>query len=164
MAESLSSHDMTRLMRRAIALALSARADGNHPFGALLCDTGGHILLEARNTVSTTGDVTCHAERNLISAAHAELDEATRREAILVTSTEPCAMCSGAIFWSGIRTVIYGMKESHLYEMAQSATAPAPMMLNLPCSVVFNTCPGHPTRVIGPLIEDEARKAHEGFW
>ncbi|MGY9048385.1 MAG: nucleoside deaminase, partial [Rhodobacterales bacterium] len=80
------------------------------------------------------------------------------------TSTEPCAMCAVAIFWAGIRTVLYGLKESHLTAMCQTPTNPSPMVLNMPCTDVFNTCPGHPTTVIGPLIEDEARAAHEGFW
>ena len=43
--------DLPALMRRAIALALSARAKGNHPFGALLCDLDGTIVLEAENSV-----------------------------------------------------------------------------------------------------------------
>ncbi|MGY9048386.1 MAG: nucleoside deaminase, partial [Rhodobacterales bacterium] len=79
MAAPLSPDDMTRLMRRAIALAKSARAAGNHPFGALLSDDSGQILIEAQNTVETDSDVTCHAERNLISASYAKLSEDQRR-------------------------------------------------------------------------------------
>ena len=45
-----------RLMRRAIAIAGQAREHGNHPFGALLADEEGNILLEAENTVVTEKD------------------------------------------------------------------------------------------------------------
>ena len=40
---------------RAIELAAGARAKGNHPFGSLLVDPDGGVLLEAENTVVTTG-------------------------------------------------------------------------------------------------------------
>ena len=39
-------------MKRAIALALSARGKGNKPFGALLADFDGTVLLEAENTLN----------------------------------------------------------------------------------------------------------------
>ena len=38
-------------MRRAIEIAAQSREHGNHPFGALLADEEGYILLEAENTV-----------------------------------------------------------------------------------------------------------------
>ena len=50
----LSKLDLDRLMGRAIELAVSARSKGNHPFGALLCDTQGNIMLEAETPSGRT--------------------------------------------------------------------------------------------------------------
>ena len=50
MKSPMENLDIERLMRRAIELAQSARSKGNHPFGALLCDRDGKIVLEAENT------------------------------------------------------------------------------------------------------------------
>ena len=67
--------DLDALLRRAIVLADRARAGGDHPFGALLADADGRIVLEAGNTVGTTRDVTGHAETNLVSAATRRFSE-----------------------------------------------------------------------------------------
>ena len=93
------------LLLRAIQLARAARDGGNHPFGALLAGADGVVALEAENTVVTGSDATGHAETNLVrlaSRAHTR-DELAAMS--LYTSTEPCAMCAGAIYWSGIARV-----------------------------------------------------------
>src|SRR3990170_3645470 len=47
-------------LRRAIALARSARDHGNHPFGALLESAEDQVLAEAENSVVTSRDCTGH--------------------------------------------------------------------------------------------------------
>ena len=54
------------LLRASFDLARSAAGAGNHPFGAILADQEGRILLEAENTVVTEDDITGHAETNLV--------------------------------------------------------------------------------------------------
>lgn len=148
-------------LRTAIQLAASARVHGNHPFGALLVDRDGNVLLEAENSVMTERDCTNHAETNLVRLATRRFDRETLAGATLYTSTEPCAMCSGAIFWSGIGRVVYALSEERLLEVASSETDA--FYFFLPCRDVFS----HGRRVIevaGPLIEDEACEVHQGFW
>lgn len=148
-------------MRRAIEIARRAREHGNHPFGALLADAAGTVLLEAENTVITESDVTGHAETNLVRLASVELDADTRAAATLVTSTEPCAMCAGAIYWAGISRVVFGLREGELRGLTGSD--PRNPTLALPCREVFARGQ-RPIEVIGPVLEDEARTVHDGFW
>jgi tRNA(Arg) A34 adenosine deaminase TadA len=89
------------LLRQAIDVARRARAHGNHPFGAVLADEQGKVLLEAENTVNTARDCTGHAELNLMRAASQSFAPEILAHCALYTSTEPCPMCSGAIFWGG---------------------------------------------------------------
>jgi tRNA(Arg) A34 adenosine deaminase TadA len=110
---SLSPQD-ERLLLAAIGLAQRARDNGNHPFGALLAAPSGDVLCEAENTVVTEGDVTGHAELNLVSKACRALTASQITTATLYTSTEPCAMCSGAIYWSRIPHVVYALGEDEL--------------------------------------------------
>ncbi len=93
---------------RAIELAHLSRANGNHPFGSLLVDGSGRVVLEAENT-ALTEDLTAHAEFNVVRAACRQFDVATLEGATLYSATEPCAMCSGAIYWSGIGRVVYAL-------------------------------------------------------
>jgi tRNA(Arg) A34 adenosine deaminase TadA len=147
------------LLRTAITLAASARQHGNHPFGALLASEDGVILLTAENTVNTARDATGHAELNLVRIASAQFPPEVLAKSTLYTSTEPCPMCAGAIFWSGIRKVVYALSEDGLYSM----TGTSPESLKLPCREVFARG-GRSVEVDGPLLEEEAARVHAGFW
>jgi tRNA(Arg) A34 adenosine deaminase TadA len=144
-------------MRRAIALAELAKSHGNHPFGALLVTPDlTQVLLESENSVITDHDCTAHAELALVRKASQQLSDAQRASAVLVTSTEPCPMCSGAIYWSGIRAVVYGCSTQRLHAIAGPG-------LVLPCRDVF-AHGAEPVVVRGPVLEDEAAAVHIGFW
>jgi tRNA(Arg) A34 adenosine deaminase TadA len=149
------------LLLQAVAVAAQARERGNHPFGALLGDADGRVLLTAENTVVTASDATGHAETNLVRLATAEYTSKELRELALYTSTEPCAMCSGAIYWSGIGTVVYALAETDLYQITgdddQNPT------LVLPCRTVF-AAGRRPITVEGPFDIAAAREVHAGFW
>jgi tRNA(Arg) A34 adenosine deaminase TadA len=148
-------------LARAIDLAASARKRGNHPFGSLLVDAGGKILLEAENTVVTGRDCTGHAELNLVRAAVAQLEPDELAGCTLYTSTEPCAMCAGAIFWSGIGRVVFALSSAALGGIVQDPTGA--WTLAMSCRDVFARG-GRAVDVLGPLIEDDARVVHDGFW
>jgi len=149
------------LIRRALDLARQARDHGNHPFGALLANADGKVLLEAENTVVTERDCTGHAETNLMRLACLDLDRDVLASATLYTSTEPCAMCAGAIYWAGVSQVVFGLREAEL--RALTGSDPDNPTLALPCREVFARGQ-RPIGVIGPLLEDEARDVHKGFW
>lgn len=148
-----------KLLQRAIDLAQSAREHGNHPFGALLTDAEGNILVEAENTVVTGKDCTAHAETNLMRAASKKFSEEELANCTLYTSTEPCPMCTGAIFWGNVGRVVFALSEEGLYAL----TGETPYKLALPCRELFAQGT-HAVEVIGPLIEEEARQVHLGFW
>ncbi|MFO1070275.1 MAG: nucleoside deaminase [Geminicoccaceae bacterium] len=156
-----SSLDDEAFLRRAIAVAAAARARGNHPFGAILVGPDGKVLLEAENSVTTGRDATAHAERNLMSAASQRFDRALLARSTMYTSTEPCAMCAGSVYWTGVRRVVFGLSERGLLQLTGSH--PENPTLDLPCRTVFaggQTA----TEVVGPLLAEEASAVHAGFW
>ena len=149
-----------RFMRVAIEVAQKARDNGNHPYGAVLVDEQGHLLLTAENTVVTAKDCTGHAETNLIRQASKEYDRDFLARCTLYTSTEPCPMCTGAIFWGNVRRVVYGLSEEGLYELIP---ANSEEVLYLPCRELLARG-GKSIEVIGPILEEEASRVHAGFW
>ncbi|MFJ9770881.1 nucleoside deaminase [Kitasatospora sp. NPDC101157] len=149
------------LLLAAIEIGASARAHGNHPFGALLTDPSGTVLLTAENTVLTDHDVTAHAETNLVREASRTLAPHQLAEATLYSSTEPCAMCAGAIYWSGIRRVVYALAASELNAIA--GVDPDEPVLELPCRTVF-AAGGNTVEVSGPYLFEEASAVHVGYW
>ncbi len=102
-------------LRSAITIARRAREHGNHPFGALLAGPQGQVLLEAENTVVTSVDCTGHAEANLMRLASHQFDVEYLLRCTLYTSTEPCPMCAGAIFWGGVGRVVFALGQPAFY-------------------------------------------------
>lgn len=156
----MNTEDIQHL-RAAIRMAASAREHGNHPFGAVLVDETGQIILEAENTVISQHDITGHAETNLVRLAGQQFSSDKLARCTLYASTEPCAMCAGAIHWSHIGRVVYALSEEDLYAIV----GPSPEHLLLPCRDVFAHS-RQPMEVSGPCAEltYDARAVHEGFW
>lgn len=157
----ISSEQDLILLRRSIALASESRARGDHPFGALLAGPDGEILLEEMNTCGSKGDRTGHAERNLMTAASLKYDVAYLAQCTMYTSAEPCAMCAGSVYWTGVGRVVHGMSEMEL----KSLIGPDPenLTMDLPCKTIF-AAGQRSVEVVGPLLSDESAVVHEGFW
>jgi len=145
-------------LRRAIELAERARERGDNPFGAVLVGEDGRILAEGQNTQNTERDVTGHAETNLLREACRLYDTRTLAASTLYSSGEPCAMCSGTIFWSGVGRVVYGMSSDRLYELFPPSEANP--VLRVPCREVLSAGT-RATEVVGPVLEEEAERVFE---
>jgi len=146
---------------RAIELARVSREKGNHPFGSLLVDTAGDVVLEAENSVVTGHDVTAHAELNLVRAASMQFDVEALRSSTLYTSTEPCAMCASAIYWSGIGRVVYALSSEQLMGIVKDELGSSTLALS--CREVFARG-GRSVEVSGPHLVEQASAVHEEFW
>lgn len=161
MADSPRDTDFL-FLRRAIALSERARTNGRHPFAALIVAPSGEVLAAAENrAIGPDCDATGHAELEAVRAASRHHSPEALAAATLYSSAEPCAMCAGAIYWSGIGRVVYGLSETRL--LALTGNHAENPTLRLPCREVFARGQ-RAIEVIGPSLEDEAAAAHAGFW
>jgi tRNA(Arg) A34 adenosine deaminase TadA len=158
----MPKRDDEALLRHAFAVAAKARQAGDHPFGAVLADADGKVLMEQGNGFTAEGhDRTAHAEKLLATRAARAHGPDFLKTCTLYSSAEPCAMCAGAIYWAGIGRVVFGQTEKDLKAMTGDHSENP--TLDLPCHVVFNAGQ-RPTEVVGPLLADEARKLQADFW
>ena len=150
-------------LRRCIQISREARAGGNTPFGALLVDSEGNIIMEQGNIEITERICTGHAETTLASRASHAYSKDFLWTCTLYTTAEPCAMCAGAIYWANIGRVVYGMTEKRLLELTGSDEQNP--TFDLPCREVFARGQKD-IQVIGPIpaVEEEAAKVHQGYW
>ena len=142
-------------LRKSFEFAKESTKNGNHPFGALLV-INDQMVLHALNSVITENDVTRHAEMNLVSKASKIFSRTELASATLYTSTEPCAMCAGAIVWSGIKMVFFGCSAKNLGAIAKDPFA-------TDCRIIFNLADEN-FSIEGPLLEEEALEIHHRFW
>lgn len=144
-------------------IAKEAVKEGNTPFGAILVDEKGQVLMKEGNLEKTLGECTAHAELKLAEKASREFSKEFLRCCTLYTTVEPCAMCAGSIYWSGIGRVVYGLEERELLSLTQGNSVNP--TLDLPSREVFAKGQ-HKVEVIGPIEEcrEELLKIHKSFW
>lgn len=147
----------TALLRRAIALSVRARDHGDAPYGALLADGSGHVLLEAYNTQASGRDCTAHAELNLMRVASSRFTPAELAPCTVYASGEPCPMCAGAMYWAGVGRVVFGLS----IERMTALGGPHADELALHCAEVLARGTRRRIEVVGPALEWEAQAAFE---
>lgn len=152
------------LLKRVIEISWEARRSGNHPFGCLLADKEGNILMEQGNEeVTRGGDCTAHAETLLMRKASQKYSKEEMANFTMYNCGEPCAMCAGAIYWGNLKRLVIIGRESKLKKMTGNDIRNP--TLHLPCRAVF--AQGQKDiEVIGPFLElePEYMECHEGYW
>lgn len=93
-------------IERAITLATESVRSGGGPFGAVIT-RDDKLVAESGNRVVLLKDPTAHAEVLAIREAAKALGTHKLTGCVLYASCEPCPMCLAAIYWSGIRRVVY---------------------------------------------------------
>lgn len=150
-------------LKRTVEISKKSRSNGNTPFGALLVDKEGNIIMEQENIEITEKICTGHAEATLAARASHKYSKEFLWDCTLYTTAEPCSMCAGTIYWANIGRVVYGMTERRLLQLTGSNEQNP--TFDLPCREVFARGQKD-IKVIGPFpeIEEEAVAVHEGYW
>lgn len=99
---------LERLMREALAVADEGMAAGEAPIGCVIADGGGRVLARAHNAMNRTQDKTAHAEI-LAFRALAGRVPLDARDLLMVSTLEPCVMCTGAAMESAVDTIAFAL-------------------------------------------------------
>ncbi|MGY3777310.1 nucleoside deaminase [Isobaculum melis] len=150
-------------LMRCIEISKEAREHGNTPFGALLIDEKGTILLEQENIEITEKICTGHAETSLAAKASHLYEKDFLAKCTLYTTAEPCAMCTGTIYWSNIGKIVFAMTEKRL--LALTGSNDQNPTFDLPSKEIIARGQKN-IEIIGPFphLEVQAAKVHEGYW
>ena len=144
-----------KYMLIALDLARAAADHGNQPFGALVV-MDGKIITQAESTKITTQDISRHSELTVATRVAMMLDKEELKRCTLYTSTEPCAMCTGSIYWAGIGRMVYGCPNEDLGRISGDN-------LGITSREVLSTGT-RKVEVVGPVLKEEAIKIHEDYW
>lgn len=153
-----------KLLYRVLEICKESKEKGNHPFGCLLADENGNILLEQGNEeVTLGGDCTAHAESLLMRKASQIYSKEEMKKFTLYNCADSCAMCTGAMYWGNLGRHVYIARESELKKYTgDDIRNPT---LNLPSRVVFASGQKE-FETLGPFkeLESEFFKLHENYW
>ncbi len=107
--------DRMRFVLKLAKLNIENKTGG--PFAAAIFDhSNGKLIAPGVNLVTSSGFSTAHAEIMAVMQAQVQLknyDLGANGLPVceLVSSTAPCAMCLGAIPWSGVRSLVCGARD-----------------------------------------------------
>ena len=135
-------------MKEALALAESAVAHGNEPFGALLVKDG-RVVYTNENQIYTRHDPTFHAEAGLIRRFCEECGITDLSDYTLYSSCEPCFMCCGAMVWVKLGRLVYAASDIDLCDI-----------LGVPgseCAKTVFGAMGAATEVTSGILREEAK-------
>ncbi len=97
-------------MKAAIKEAQQAFDKNEVPIGAVIvCQN--QIIARSHNLTETLNDVTAHAEMQAITSAANYLGGKYLTGCTLFVTVEPCPMCAGALYWSQIDKIVYGIAD-----------------------------------------------------
>jgi tRNA(Arg) A34 adenosine deaminase TadA len=149
---------MTAHIRTANEVARDAALHGHHPFGAVLVGPDDSILMRQGNIGTVR-----HAETELARRAADAYPPEFLWTCTLVSIGEPCAMCTGTIYWSNIGQLVYGYEENAL--LAITGDHPANPTMSLSARTVLGSGQKD-IKVHGPFAEldEELLALHENFW
>ncbi len=99
---------LERLMREALAAAREGLATGDAPIGAVLARGDGSVIGRGWNRMATGGVRTAHAEMAAFDDAGSRIP-AGARDLLLVSTIEPCVMCTGAAMETAVDVIAYGL-------------------------------------------------------
>ena len=121
----MSGRTKEDFLREAIRVASDNVVSGGGPFGAIVV-RDGEVVARAANQVTTANDPTAHAEVEAIREACRVLGTFQLEECEIYSSSEPCPMCLGAIYWARPKAVYFangrdvalaaGFDDDHIYE------------------------------------------------
>lgn len=145
-------------IEKAIELAYLAKEEGDNPFGSILVDEDGNILMEDKNTQINDNDITGHPELKIAKSAAAKYDEEFLKKCTMYNSAEPCTMCTGAIYWSGIGRIVFGIGKKRLHELKPHGDGSIKYSIH---ELLGNS--GKSFEVVGPMnnMKDEVEKPHK---
>ena len=99
-----------QFMKKALQEANYAFFKDEVPVGCVVVHNN-KIISRSSNMVELLNDSTAHAELIAITSAQNNLNSKNLENCTLYTTLEPCMMCYGAIYWSKIRTIVYGASD-----------------------------------------------------
>ena len=105
-----------KIMLNVQAKTAAGIKNGKGPFYAEIYDKNGNFVVASSNSVVEDKCCLFHAEVNTIKKAHDKFKEYSLapEDLTIYVNAEPCIMCAGAIMWSGIKTVYFGVPSSEV--------------------------------------------------
>lgn len=138
-------------MRMAMREAQAAGEAGEVPVGAIIIHPEIGLVGKAHNQVETLKDATAHAEILAITQAAQAVGDWRLGECTLYVTKEPCPMCAGALVFSRVQRVVWGVTDQLRGGQTRFGILDSPQM-------------HHRVQIVAGLMEEACREQFVGFF
>ena len=145
-AVRLTNERLKSMVREALAAAEEGMAAGEAPIGCAIFDGEGNVVARGYNEMNATQNKTAHAEIVTFAKAAGKLPP-DARDFVLVSTLEPCVMCTGAAMEAAVDTIVYALQ----------APADAGSSRVRPPESPESQMP----RIVGGILADDSRRLFE---
>ena len=133
-------------MKEALRQAIKALDAGEVPIGCVIVHND-RIIARAFNRTEQLNYFTAHAEMQAFTSASDYLNNKYLNECTLYVTLEPCAMCSGASYWTQLGRIVFGA-----FDLKRGISSVSGQIL-------------HPkTKVLGGVLEKECGSLISSFF
>ncbi|MEC7800008.1 MAG: nucleoside deaminase [Verrucomicrobiota bacterium] len=106
-------------MREALHEARVGLESGEPPFGCVIVDPSGEILVRNHDRVIQHGDMSSHAETLAVREAIGSVETDNLTDYQLISTIEPCAMCFTTAWLNRISRIVFGATMEDVYQITQ---------------------------------------------
>ena len=143
-----TSEVLEALMREALVEAQRGYDSGELPIGCVLADGNGQVVARGYDQRSGARDRTAHAEMVALHDGAGKVSPEAR-DCMLVTTVEPCVMCTGATMEVAVDTIVFGL--------------PAPAHSGSGRVAPPDTAESQMPRIVGSVLAKESRALFKSF-
>lgn len=157
----LTPAQISAAMEACLAVQRRAVSFGKRPFAAVLLGPDNETVLLTHQSV----DQVNHAEASLARLAYAHFPKEFLWTCTLVSTWEPCAMCTATLYWAHIGGLVYGASNEELYKLTGEGNKEN-FTMSWGCREVLAGCRQKDVEVIGPLVEEGRTVVRESdeYW
>lgn len=116
----MNSELSKKLMGECIRIAIENCSEGQYPLGTMVADENGNIISLLCSNLNSGNDVSAHPEMVAIRMACEKRNSRYLKGCYLVTTLEPCPMCTSAAIWAKMKGIIYGASQRDAIEYSRN--------------------------------------------
>jgi len=139
-----------KFMKIAVEEAKLSLQKGNKGFGAVLVKNQ-RLIAKAHDTPFTDADPTAHAEMNAVKKALKKRQDLAG--CTLISTHEPCPMCTGAVIWTRISEIVFGVTIKESRRCGRT-------MIDINSEEIIRKSP-HDVKITGGILREECIKLYD---
>lgn len=138
-------------MDHCIDLAMQAAQGGNYPLGAAIVSESG-IVASSKSELIVSSDPSAHPEMVAIRLAASKLASRYLPGLFLVSTLEPCPMCTSAAIWGKMAGIAFGTSQATAKNWGKKLNNPVYTFRQIDIECSFVVSRGVPELLVFPGV------------